>query len=62
MADKIATREAYGKALVEFADKYDYVVINEDGKSEDAAKDILGIAKAEKMRASRNTELKEKFI
>ncbi len=30
MADKIATREAYGKALVEFADKYDYVVLDAD--------------------------------
>ena len=30
MADKIATREAYGKALVERADKYDYVVLDAD--------------------------------
>ncbi|MBQ7829019.1 MAG: transketolase family protein [Clostridia bacterium] len=30
MADKIATREAYGKALVELADKYDYVVLDAD--------------------------------
>jgi len=30
MSDKIATREAYGKALVEFADKYDYVVLDAD--------------------------------
>ena len=30
MADKIATRDAYGKALVEFADKYDYVVLDAD--------------------------------
>ncbi|MBR2334669.1 MAG: transketolase family protein [Clostridia bacterium] len=30
MADKIATREAYGSALVEFADKYDYVVLDAD--------------------------------
>ena len=30
MADKIATRETYGKALVEFADKYDYVVLDAD--------------------------------
>ena len=30
MADKIATREAYGKALVEFADKYDFVVLDAD--------------------------------
>ncbi len=30
MAEKIATREAYGKALVEFADKFDYVVLDAD--------------------------------
>ena len=30
MADKIATRESYGKALVELADKYDFVVLDAD--------------------------------
>ncbi len=30
MADKLATREAYGNALVEFAEKYDYVVLDAD--------------------------------
>ena len=30
MADKIATREAYGKALAEFGDKYDFVVFDAD--------------------------------
>ncbi len=30
MAEKIATRDAYGKALVEFADKYDFVVFDAD--------------------------------
>ena len=30
MADKIATREAYGKALVEFGEKYDFVVLDAD--------------------------------
>ena len=30
MADKIATREAYGNALVELAEKYDYVVLDAD--------------------------------
>ena len=27
MAEKIATREAYGNALAEFGDKYDFVVL-----------------------------------
>ena len=30
MADKIATREAYGKALAEFGEKYDFVVFDAD--------------------------------
>ena len=30
MADKLATREAYGDALVALADKYDYVVLDAD--------------------------------
>ncbi len=30
MADKIATRESYGNALVELADKYDFVVLDAD--------------------------------
>ena len=30
MADKIATRESYGKALAEFGDKYDFVVLDAD--------------------------------
>lgn len=30
IGDKVATREAYGNALVEFADQYDYVVLDAD--------------------------------
>ena len=30
MADKIATRESYGAALVELAEKYDFVVMDAD--------------------------------
>ena len=30
MADNIATRESYGKALVELAEKYDFVVLDAD--------------------------------
>ena len=30
MADKIATRDAYGKALAEFGEKYDFVVLDAD--------------------------------
>ena len=37
MADKIATREAYGKALVELGEKYDFVVMDADDNSRLAA-------------------------
>ena len=30
MADKIATREAYGAALAELGEKYDFVVLDAD--------------------------------
>ena len=30
MSDKIATRDAYGKALAEFGAKYDFVVLDAD--------------------------------
>ena len=30
MADMIATRDAYGKALIEFAEKYDFIVLDAD--------------------------------
>ena len=30
MAEKIATREAYGNALAELGDKYDFVVLDAD--------------------------------
>ena len=30
MADKIATRQAYGDALAEFGEKYDFLVLDAD--------------------------------
>ena len=30
MAEKMATREAYGKALAEFGETYDFVVLDAD--------------------------------
>ncbi|MBO5023634.1 MAG: guanylate kinase [Clostridia bacterium] len=61
-ADVVAKRMAQARREVTLINKYDYVVINEDGKSEEAAKDILGIARSEKMRAFRNIGLKKNFI
>ena len=61
-AEIIAKRMTEARREVQLLDKYDYVVINDDGKSEDAALDIRAISKIEKMRAHRNLSLKEKFI
>ena len=61
-AEVVAKRMAEARREVTLLDKYDYVVVNEDGKSEEAALDIIVISRTEKMRACRNKELKEKFI
>ena len=57
MSDKIATREGYGKALVEFADKYDYVVLNEDGKVAECAAKVHHIIETEKKRTMYSGQL-----
>ena len=46
-------------SLLEF---YDYVVINENGKPEEAAKKILGIIDAEMLKTSRNAEIKKNYF
>ncbi len=61
-AEVIETRMAQVQREVALLGEYDYAVVNENGKSEEAAKAIMGIAASEKLRASRNTELKEKFL
>lgn len=61
-AEVVAKRMSEARREVTLLDKYDYVVINEDGKSEDAAAAIYKISETEKMRAHRNLCLKEKFI
>jgi guanylate kinase len=61
-AEVIETRMAQVQREVSLLCEYDYAIVNENGKSEEAAKAIMGIAAAEKLRASRNAELKEKFL
>lgn len=50
------------KREVSLLSHYDYAVVNEDGKSEEAAEEILRIAHTENLRASRNLEFQKKFI
>ncbi len=52
--DDIATRLARAKEELAVLPQYDYVVINEDGGAEDAAKTIAGIIFAEQHKVTRN--------
>jgi guanylate kinase len=45
-----------------FWDIYEYVVINEEGRSDEAAEKILDIENAERAKTLRNAEIKEKFF
>ena len=45
-----------------FWDNYEYVVINDKGRSDEAAEKILDIENAERAKTLRNAEIKEKFF
>ena len=57
----ILQRMEQAKKEVEFFDKYDYIIVNEDGGASDAASDIINITKSELKRTPRRLEVKEKF-
>ena len=57
----IERRLSHAEYEISFLDKYDYVIVNEDGGIDQAAEDVITIVKAEKKRADRNMEVKEKF-
>jgi guanylate kinase len=60
--EAVELRLAQVRREVALLDRYDYAVVNEDGKAEEAAENIMRIAYTEKMRASRNLEHTKKFI
>ena len=60
--DKILQRLARAKEEVGFFDSYDYVVINEDGKYEQAAEEINNIISSEKYRTFRNGDILKEFF
>jgi guanylate kinase len=60
--DKILLRLARAKEEISFADRYDYVVYNYDGKDKEAAEQILNIVAAEKASVKRNPNIVEKFL
>ena len=60
--DKILLRLARAKEEIAFADCYDYVVYNHDGKDKEAAEQILSIVSAEKASVKRNPNIVTKFL
>ncbi len=60
-ADVIASRLAIAHGEIRQADKYDYVVVNETGKADEAAVTISKILDAERQRPSRMKEFIEAF-
>ena len=60
--DKILLRLARAKEEISFADCYDYVVYNFDGKDKEAAEQILAIVSAEKAAVSRNPNIVQNFL
>lgn len=47
---------------IPFANKYDYIVFNPDGRSKDAAEDIFAIVRAEKLASSRHADIITKYF
>ncbi|MGM9681372.1 MAG: guanylate kinase [Eubacteriales bacterium] len=60
--DDIQRRLDQAKNEIAEYNKYDYIVINQDGKSDDAALTILGIIEAERYRTSRNPHIPDDFL
>ena len=60
--DKILLRLARAKEEIAFADCYDYVVYNHDGRDKEAADGILSIVAAEKASLKRNPDVVRKFL
>ena len=60
-AEVIDLRMSQVKREIALLPEYDYAVVNENGKTKEAAEEIMLIAGAERLRASRNAELAKNF-
>ena len=60
--EKILLRLARAKEEIAFADCYDYVVYNYDGRDKEAADKIISIVEAEKALVSRNPDIVKQFL
>lgn len=60
--DKIQKRLKKTINELPYADRYDYIVFNPDGRSRDAAEDIFAIVRAEKLASARHTDIITKYF
>ena len=60
-AEVIDLRMAQVKREIALLPRYDYAIVNENGKAAEAAEEIMRRAHTERLRASRSPELAEKF-
>ncbi len=60
--EDIQNRLRRSKEELQLLDQYDFVIVNEDGKSEAAAEILAQIVKNEKYRIQRNPQIYEKFF
>lgn len=60
--EKIQARLAQTRREIPLADRYDYIVRNEDGGAEQAAADLLAIVRAEQLKAARDPGAAERYF
>lgn len=60
--EDIRNRMTRAKEEILYAEKYDYVVINEEGGVEKAAEEIAEIVRAEQKKAARNKGIADRFF
>lgn len=60
--ESLENRLIRAKEELSLADRYDYLIVNEEGKSDEAVESLLEIARAESMRMERNTEIINSLI
>ena len=60
--EKILLRLARAKEEIGYAERYDYVVYNHDGRAKEAADQILAIVEAERAALRRNPDVVKNFL
>ena len=60
--EKILARLQRAREEINFVDKYDYIVYNNDGQVEEAAAQIMAIVSAENAAIKRNPDAKKIFL